>query len=229
MVENKNLIIRKLILKKSNYILKTIDMKRIKLFIILACISLTGYAKTLPVRPDQAPSSKSHTILIDVNHNQKFWNNPETMKGGDINRVKYMTGELVKSVETLDAAIGYLNEEIKPDNLKGCDVLFIHVPSSKYSEGETKAITQYLKKGGSLFMVMDEDYWSTLKLTNVNDIISPFGMHFEGMIPDSISGGHTISGTITSQALKIPYSGGRVVKGGTPFCFSNDSEGYPFG
>ena len=40
---------------------------------------------------------------------------------------------------------------------------------------------------------------------------------------------HTKAGIITDKSLKITYQEGRIVKGGTPFCFNNQTEEYPFG
>ncbi len=31
------------------------------------------------------------------------------------------------------------------------------------------------------------------------------------------------------QTLKLTYQGGRIVKGGTPFCYNNQTEENPFG
>jgi hypothetical protein len=177
-------------------------------------------------------SSPKCRILMDIAHNQRFWNDPAKMKGKDnnqIKRVNYLTDQIMKNATSLNAEIGYLKEEIKPDNLVKCDLLFIHIPSAKYSPGEIKAITQYLQNGGSLFLAMDVDYWSTLEQTAVNDIIEPFGIQYGGQSPDTLSGGYTKAGIITDKSLKITFAEGRIVKGGTPFCFSTQTEEYPFG
>lgn len=171
-------------------------------------------------------------VLIDVAHGQKFWNDPDDMKGMDhnfIERVKYMTGEITKSAASVNAHIGYIKEKIKPADLVGCDILFIHIPSSKYDADEVDAINDYLKKGGALFLAMDADYWSTLDQTGVNDIVSPAGITYQGDSPDTLSGGYTKPTAVTDKKLKVTFHGGRIVKGGTPFCFTNQSEAHPFG
>ena len=76
---------------------------------------------------------------------------------------------------------------------------------------------------------MDQDTWSTLEQTNVNDLIRPFGVQFGGESPDSEAGGHTNAGLITDKRLKISYHGARTVTGGTPFCFNDRSDAHPFG
>lgn len=83
--------------------------------------------------------------------------------------------------------------------------------------------------GGSLFLVMDQDMWSTLEQTNVNDLIRPFDIQFGGDGPDSQAGGHTKAGLITDKRLKISYHGARTVIGGTPFSFNGLSDANPFG
>jgi len=176
--------------------------------------------------------SSKKKIYMDVAHGQRFWNDPAGMvsgAGNDLGRVKYMTDQFVKTASSVDAELLYLKSEIKSGDLSDCDLLYIHVPSAKYTPGEIETITRYLHKGGSLFLVMEEDHWSTLKDANVNDIISPFGIQFGEVSPDSGVGGYTKAGLITENALKITFQKGRTIKGGTPFCFSSQSEEYPFG
>ena len=146
-----------------------------------------------------------------------------------VERVKYMTGEMLKTAAAVDASLSYLKKEVNAKDLEGCDLLFIHIPSAKYTAGEVGAITKYISGGGSLFLVMDQDSWSTLEQTNVNDLIRPFGVLFGGESPDSQSGGHTNAGLITEKRLKISYHGARTVSGGTPFAFNDRSDANPFG
>jgi hypothetical protein len=180
----------------------------------------------------QTPTPAKYRICMDVAHQQKFWNDPADMAGMDakfIERVKYMTGEFVKTATSVDARLSYLKTEITAKGLEGCDLLFIHIPSAKYTPGEASAISKYLASGGSLFLVMDQDMWSTLEQVNANDLIRPFGIQFGGESPDSLAGGHTKAGLITDKGLKISYHGARTVTGGTPFCFNDRSDDYPFG
>ncbi len=168
---------------------------------------------------------------MDIAHGQKFWNDPSEMKGQDenwIKRVEYMTDQLLKTASSVNAELSYLKDEIKPKDLSDCDLLFIHIPSKQFTPKEVKVITEYLKNGGSLFLVMDEDYWSTLNDANINDIIKPFDIQFGEQSPDTTLGGFTKAGLITEKPLKITYYGGRIINGGTPFCFNKNGE-YPFG
>ena len=71
---------------------------------------------------------------------------------------------------------------------------------------------------------MDQDIWSTLDQTNVNELIRPFGVQFGGESPDLLAGGHTKAGIVTDKRLKISYHGARMVTGGTPFAFNDQSD-----
>src|SRR5262245_41946768 len=180
----------------------------------------------------QTPASAKSRICMDVAHQQKFWRDPADMAGMDvkmIERVKYMTAEFTKSATGANASLSYLKKEISAKDVEGCDLLFIHIPSVKYTLGEVSAISKYVASGGSLFLVMDQDMWSTLEQTNVNDLIRPFGVQFGGESPDSQAGGHTNPGGITDKRLKISYHGARTVTGGTPFAFNDRSDANPFG
>ena len=48
----------------------------------------------------QTPIPAKYRICMDVAHQQKFWHDPTDMAGMDaqfVERVKYMTGELIKT------------------------------------------------------------------------------------------------------------------------------------
>jgi hypothetical protein len=143
--------------------------------------------------------------------------------------VKYMTGELAKTATAVGASLSYVKKEIGPKDLEGCGLLFIHIPSAKYTPGEVSAVSKFIGSGGSLFLVMDQNMWSTLEQTNVNDLVRSFGIQFGEESPDSLPGGHTRPGLITETRLKISYHGARTVTGGTPFSFNDRSDAHPFG
>ena len=171
-----------------------------------------------------------YKISLDIAHGQKFWNDPSDMvkeAGDDSARVQHLTNQMKETASPLDASLHYLRSDISREALAGSDLLFIHIPSALYSEDEVAAIRQYVQQGGSLFLVLDSDYWSTLKQTNVNDIIEPFGIQFGKDSPDTLSGAYTKPSAVTSKELSVVYHGGRTVEGGTPFCFTKQSgEGF---
>jgi hypothetical protein len=191
---------------------------------ILTVVALIFACTTL-----QAQKKK---ILVDVGHGQRFYSDPADKISTQLvptDRLSYMTGELTKNGAAHNASIGYLKKTISPDALAKSDLLFIHSPSAKYSAEECKAIEQFIKKGGSLFIVMEEDYWGTLAQVNLNDIVTPFGITFKSDNPNKVSGGHSNSGVITKKKYSIPMHGARLVEGGKPFAYSDVSEENPFG
>jgi hypothetical protein len=171
-------------------------------------------------------------ILVDVAHGQKFYSDPADMISSELvptDRLNYMTGELTRNAAAHNAEIAYLKMPITRDALSKSDLLFIHVPSAKYSADECEAIRQYVQNGGSLFVVMEEDYWTTLAQVNVNDIVAPFGITYSSNSSDKSTGGHSKAGNVTKKKYAIPYHGARMVNGGTPFAYSNESDASPFG
>jgi hypothetical protein len=177
-------------------------------------------------------SAQKKKILVDVAHGQKFYSDPADKVSTQLvptERLEYMTGELAKNASAHNAQIAYLKTTITPESLAKCDLLFIHVPSTKYSSDECKAIRQFVEKGGSLFTVVEEDNWATLDQVNVNDIVTPFGITYASNSADKSTGGHSASGKVTKTKYSIPFHGARKVEGGTPFAYSNESDESPFG
>jgi hypothetical protein len=177
-------------------------------------------------------SAQKKKILVDVAHGQKFYSDPADKVFTQLvptDRLAYMTGELAKNASAHNAQIAYLKTAITPESLAKCDLLFIHVPSAKYSSDECKAIRQFVEKGGSLFIVVEEDYWATLAQVNANDIVAPFGLKYVSNSPDKSTGGHSAPGKVTKAKYSIPFHGAREVDGGTPFAYSNESDENPFG
>src|SRR5690349_3182290 len=137
-------------------------------------------------------TKRTNKILIDVGHGQRFWQDPADMAGKDpglVDRVKYMTSEFQKTASSVNGEIGYLKGEIKPEDLSKADLLFIHIPSAKYKPDEVAAISKFVAGGGSLFIVMDQESWSTLDQVGANEIIRPYGIQFGGDSEDRTVGG----------------------------------------
>lgn len=172
-----------------------------------------------------------HIIAVDVAHGQIFWGDPNQTEAFDenrANRIQYLSSQLQANASTVNAEQYFLHDEITAEALGMSDLLFIHVPSSLYTAREVEAITDFLNSGGSLFLAMDVDGWSTLDQTNVNDLIQPFGIRFGSDSRDTDVGAVSKVGTITNEAVKIPYHGGRIVNGGTPFAFTTGPDEVPF-
>jgi hypothetical protein len=69
-------------------------------------------------------------------------------------------------------------EPVSSRSLETIDVLFLRVPRTQITKPEVDAIVAYVRRGGSLLLVMDEERRSSLKSTGVNEIIKPFGLAF---------------------------------------------------
>lgn len=199
--------------------------------IVIAVLALAGGPFATPADAREQMPSKNR-VCVEVAHQPRFWGEPADMPRIDptrVDRVRYMTGELTKTAAAVDASLAWVKSEITADSLSGCDLLFIHIPSAKYTASEVGAVQKFVESGGSLFLAMDQDMWSTLEQTNVNDLIRPFGVQFGGESPDTQAGGHTTPGPVTGERLKISYHGARTVTGGTPFAFNDRSDAHPFG
>jgi hypothetical protein len=206
-------------------------MKQKRHFVSLLRVFVITFIFSSPLLAQSQAGKKK--ILLDVAHGQKFYNDPNDMAGKDpafVERIKYMTGELSKNAASNNAEVSFQKSPINAAALSNIDLLFIHMPSAKFTADEVKAITDYLSKGGSLFIVMEVDYWATLEQSNVNDIVTSFGITFKTDNPDGqSSGGYSKETKVTKKKFSIPYHGARMVEGGTPFAFSNKTEENPFG
>ena len=112
--------------------------------------------------------------------------------------------------------------------LEGARILFLRAPSGEFTPAEAEAIVAFVKGGGSLLLVLDEERRQSLEKTRVNNLISPFGMR---LTPDTEylhnNGGVAKAGEINKADREVPFSGGRAVEGGTAFAFQLDKEGKP--
>jgi uncharacterized damage-inducible protein DinB len=119
-------------------------------------------------------------------------------------------------------------EPISPESLKGSRMLFLRAPSKSFAPAEKEAIVTYVKTGGALLLVLDEESRQSLATTGVNDLIAPFGMK---LTPDTPylhnCGAVAKAGAFIKADREIPYSGGRAVEGGTPFAYQLDKDGKP--
>jgi hypothetical protein len=113
--------------------------------------------------------------------------------------------------------------------LEGARILYLRAPSTEFTAAEAQAIVAFVKGGGSLLLVLDEERRQSLEKTGVNNIISPFGMkltldteylHNNGAVAKA--------GEINKADREVPFSGGRAVEGGTPFAFQLDKQGNPW-
>jgi hypothetical protein len=117
--------------------------------------------------------------------------------------------------------------------LNGARLLYLRAPSGEFTESESAAIVAFVKGGGSLLLVLDEERRQSLEKTRVNSFITPFGIK---LTPDTEylhnAGAVAKAGEINKADRQVPFSGGRAVEGGTPFAYQLDKDGkpsHPFG
>jgi hypothetical protein len=138
-------------------------------------------------------------------------------------------GQLAHIVEKLGLEIHASAEPITPKVLEGARILYLRAPSKEFTATETDAIVAFVKGGGSLLLVLDEERRQSLEKTGVNNLISPFGMR---LTPDTEylhnTGGVAKAGEINKADREVPFSGGRAVEGGTAFAYQLDKEGKPW-
>ena len=118
------------------------------------------------------------------------------------------------------------DQPITADTLRGVDVLYILMPSKPFANGEKRATINFVKGGGSLLLVLDQEERQSLKKTGVNGLIAPFVMQLTEDTPYLHNRGATArKGVINKEDREVPYSGGRAVRGGTPFSFILNKKG----
>jgi hypothetical protein len=117
---------------------------------------------------------------------------------------------------------------INAEALKGARILYLRAPTKEFAAAETEAIVAFVKGGGSLLLVLDEERRQSLEKTGVNNFISHFGIR---LTPDTEylhnCGGIAKAGEINKTDRELPFSGGRAVEGGTAFAFQLDKDGKP--
>lgn len=121
-----------------------------------------------------------------------------------------------------------VTEPLTKESLAGVRVLYLRTPVKPFAAEEKQAVVQFLGEGGSVLLILDEQQRTDITSTGVNDLIEPFGLE----ITDDTEylhncGGIAKAGEINAADREIPYSGGRAVRGGTPFAYRLDAAGKP--
>jgi hypothetical protein len=134
-------------------------------------------------------------------------------------------GDLVRK---LNLSMSVQDQPISSESLAGSRALYLRAPSKTFTDPEKQAITSFVRRGGALLLVLDEEKRQSLAGTGVNDLISPFGLR---LTPDTAyvpnPGAIALAGEINKENRELPYDGGRAVEGGTPFAFQLNAEGKP--
>lgn len=155
---------------------------------------------------------KNKTILFDLSHGQNS-KNAETFKG----LLPENKGETLALNET----------EITQATLQGSDALIIFSPVKPFESAEKQAIEDYLRLGGSLLLIFDEEQRMKLQEVGVNDFVVPFGIEYTGDVPARHNcGAIAEKSKICKGKRELPYSGGRSIKGGKAISRVYDNGNY---
>lgn len=137
-------------------------------------------------------------------------------------------GPLARIAKKLGIEIAPSQQEITATVLEGAKLLYLRAPSQPFSAAEKESIVAFVKKGGSLLLVLDEEQRQSLSKTGVNGVIAPFGMQ---LTPDTPyvhnCGALAKAGEINKADRELPFSGGRAVEGGTAFAWQLGQDGKP--
>jgi hypothetical protein len=176
-----------------------------------------GYFEGLKITPKRADVSSSsrlggtRRVYFDMAHGEAPW--PQQM----LELGKRLRYEIVAGSERLTA-----------ESLAGSQLVYLRAPNKAFQESEKQAIISFVRGGGSLLLVLDEEERQKLALVGVNDVIEPFGLRLSGDTPRIPNTGAVAkAGEINKADRAIPYDGGRQVFGGTPFAYQLDREGNP--
>ncbi|WP_298866152.1 hypothetical protein [uncultured Gimesia sp.] len=169
------------------------------------------------IKPVASPSknklsapSKGPVLYYDLTHGEK------------------PAGILEKLGQNQNFSIQSSTKPITADSLQNIRLLYLRGPAKSFTPAEKKTIIDFVRNGGALMLMMDEERRMPLKKTGVNDLLTPFGME----LTDDTDYLHNCgaiakAGKINKADRELPFSGGRAVKGGTPFGFQLDQEGNP--
>ncbi len=119
-------------------------------------------------------------------------------------------------------------EAITKEKLDGVSMLYLRAPTEGFTQAEVKAVIEYVRAGGSLLLVLDQERRQSLAKVNVNEMIIPFGMMLTQDTPYlHNTGAIAPAGEISPKLREVPYSGGRAVAGGNAFAYQLDKQGNP--
>jgi hypothetical protein len=176
-----------------------------------------GYFAGLKITPkngdvlSSSDSAGSKKIYFDMAHGEARWP-PQMLALGT--RVGYR----------IEAA----NGPITADALAGSRLIYLRAPNRAFQDSEKQAIISFVKAGGSLLLVLDEEERQKLAVVGVNDVIAPFGLKLSGDTPRIVNTGAVAkAGEINQADREIPYDGGRQVFGGTAFAYQLGRKGNP--
>jgi hypothetical protein len=120
-------------------------------------------------------------------------------------------------------------KEIAAEMLQGVSLIELGgVQTRAFEKAEIEAVVAFVKQGGGLLVIIDEESRTKLLPNGINSVLSEFGMEFTKDTEYLHNcGALAKAGAINPADREVAYSGGRAVKGGTPFAWRLDAKGSP--
>src|SRR5688572_20296515 len=116
--------------------------------------------------------------------------------------------QLAPVAKKLGLEVHTSTEPITADALKGARLLYLRAPSGEFTPAETEAVVAFVKRGGSLLLVLDEERRQPLEKTRVNSLIGPFGMKLTPDTPYLHNNGAVAkAGEVNKADREVPFSG----------------------
>ena len=117
---------------------------------------------------------------------------------------------------------------ITAEALAGYRLVMLRAPNKEITPDEQAAIVAFVKGGGSLLLVLDEERRQPLATVRANEVIAPFGLRLTEDTPyRHNTGGIAKRGEVNAADRELPFSGGRAVEGGKAFAWQLDQDGRP--
>jgi hypothetical protein len=171
-----------------------------------------------------AQVSGKKRLLIDLGHGQSAFTNAAGEENGRLATYRAIAAKH-------GAELATTKEPLTERTLAGVTLLALMNPQRPFDDAAIAAITGFVRKGGALLVITDEERRATVKIAQMrlNELIAPFGLTFTlDNTPDRHNcGALAPAGPLNPQPREIPFSGGRAVLGGTGYCFTLDGEGKP--
>src|SRR5688572_25875399 len=148
----------------------------------------------------------------------------DTFHGQNARNAEVFNGLLPKAGN----AIITVNEaELNDASLKDKEALILFSLTKPLTDSEKNAIVKYLRSGGSMLLIFDEERRTPLTAVGINDVITPFGMSLTEDAPVRHNcGAIAEKSAVCAGKRELPYSGGRSIKGGTVISKVNDEGNY---
>jgi hypothetical protein len=187
-----------------------------------------------------AASQGLKKVLMPLRHDEffiEFWNDVVGQDPADRTIRNFIIFQTQDTIGPYGFNLVTTEEPITADLLADVDVLYIQFPRKPYSDAEIAVIVDYVKNGGSLFLVMDQDHRSSTdrsnpvygameKLVKFFDMGMSLDIHLVFWGNDILNHGAIAKkGVINKEDREIPAHGARHITGGIPFSYYMDDKG----